>query len=408
MANILVTDAKITRRALAILHNKATFLGTIGRQYDAEFGNEGGKTGNTLRIRLPNQYTVRTGATATIQATQETSVTLTMSTQKGVDLNFTSQDMYLSMDDFSDRVLEPAMAVLATSIESDVFNVYKQVYQLSGTAGANPADIAPFLNAKTLINRSLAPKDKNRNVQVNSAVSASMVGGLKALYQDDVSLSKQYLEGKMYRTSGFDFFENDIVPFQTNGTMAGIATCTVNQANQTGTTLVTNNWTAGDTITAGTVFTAAGCYMVHPETKISYGALQQFSVQATVTADSNGNATLSVLPAIIPTNPTGTTGCVPAGTVNASPNAGGAITVVGVSGGVYAQNLAYHKDFATFVTGDLPLPKGMDMAAREVYDGISLRFIRGYDVINDVFISRIDVLYGYLAMRPALASRVTS
>ena len=148
--------------------------------------------------------------------------------------------------------------------------------------------------------------------------------------------------------------------------------------------------------------------MVHPETKISYGALQQFSVQATVTADSNGNATLSVLPAIIPTNPTGTTGCVPTGTVNASPNAGGAITVVGVSGGVYAQNLAYHKDVATFVTGDLPLPKGMDMAAREVYDGISLRFIRGYDVINDVFISRIDVLYGYLAMRPALASRVTS
>jgi hypothetical protein len=399
MGNQILTDVKITRKALQILHNKLTFVGTINRQYDDSFAQEGAKIGNSLKIRLPNQYTVRTGQVAQIQQTQEQSVTLTVATQKGVDVNFTSQDLLMSLDDFSDRIIEPAMAVLAASIEADVFNVYASVYQQAGTAGANPSDITAFLNAKTLMNRSLTPKGDERYVQVNSAVSAAMVGGLKTLYEDSKSIGKQYLEGRMFKTAGFNFFENELVPFQTNATWTG--TPVVYGAGQTGATLATSGWTATtDQIAAGTVFTVPGCYMVHPETKVSYGALQQFVCTATTTADANGRMTIPISPSITIAGAYQNT--------SAAPTNSGALTITGSSATAYSQSLAYHRDFATFVTADLPLYKGMDMAAREVYDGISIRLLKGYDIINDVQISRLDVLYGYLAMRPQLACRITS
>jgi hypothetical protein len=110
------------------LHQKLNFVGTINRQYDSSFAKDGAKIGDTLKIRLPNQYSVRTGAVMDVNDTTETSTTLQVATQKGVDLNFTSTDLTLSLDDFSKRVLDPAMAVLAANIESDVMNVYKYVY----------------------------------------------------------------------------------------------------------------------------------------------------------------------------------------------------------------------------------------------------------------------------------------
>ena len=93
--------------------------------------------GDTLKIRLPNQYVVRTGPTLSAQDTTESSVPLQIATQKGVDLNFTSSDLTLSLDDFSGRILEPAMAVLAAAIEADALSMRKDVYQQVNNAGSN-------------------------------------------------------------------------------------------------------------------------------------------------------------------------------------------------------------------------------------------------------------------------------
>jgi hypothetical protein len=416
-----LTDLKITRKALAILHSKPAFLGTINRQYDENFAQSGAKIGQTLRIRLPNQYTARRGLTASPQSTTEQSETLVVSTVCGADLDINSIDLTMSIDDFGERFLDPCMAQITASIESEVLSrLYSDVYQFVGTAGVTPATILPFLNAKTLLNQSLAPKGVSRFVQVDSVTSAGLVNGLQNNFNPSKSISSQYLDGEMGHLSGFDFFENELVPTHTNGTIAGAANVVVNGPGQTGNILNTRGWTPGATVTVGSVFTAAGCNKVHPEAKTNYGALQQFVVQPGTTAaytpavftngvlvtqgfytaDAGGLIPFVISPSII------VTGAYQ--NVSASPTDAGAITfATGAASTTYGQNLAYAKDAFTFVTADLDLPKNMEMAYREQADGISLAFVRGFDIINRLYISRFDVLFGQLTTRPQLACRIT-
>ena len=128
MPNTILTATAVTREALRVLHQKLNFVGTITRDYDERFAQTGAKIGDTLKVRLPNQYVVRTGPTLSTQDTVETSVDLKVQTQKGVDLNFTTTDLTMALDDFSDRVLEPAMSVLAANIEADAMTMYRDVY----------------------------------------------------------------------------------------------------------------------------------------------------------------------------------------------------------------------------------------------------------------------------------------
>lgn len=156
MANTILTPTAVTREALRVLHQKCNFIGSINRQYDDSFAKSGAKIGDSLKIRLPNEYTVRSGAVLDVQDTTETSTTLQIATQKGVDLNFTSVDLTLSLDDFSKRILEPAMSVLAAAIESDVMNVYKSVpYQVDNIDAA--ATFAKLLAGRKILNDNLAP-----------------------------------------------------------------------------------------------------------------------------------------------------------------------------------------------------------------------------------------------------------
>ena len=137
MANTILTPTAVTREALRILHQKLNFIGNIDRQYDSSFAVEGAKIGSTLKIRLPNEYTVRTGATIDVQDTAETSETLTLATQKSVDVEFSSAELTLSLDDFGSRILDPMMAVLAANIESDALSMYKDVPNQSNNVGAS-------------------------------------------------------------------------------------------------------------------------------------------------------------------------------------------------------------------------------------------------------------------------------
>jgi hypothetical protein len=92
--------------------------------------------------------------------------------------------------------------------------------------------------------------------------------------------------------------------------------------------------------------------------------------------------------------------------VDSFPQNSAVVTFVGAASTSYPQNLAYHKDAISFATADLLLPQGVDMASRQVHNGISLRIVRQYDINNDRMPCRIDVLYGYGVIRPQLATRV--
>jgi hypothetical protein len=392
MANTILSPTAVTRKALMILHQKLNFVGSIVRDYDDSFAKSGAKIGDSLKIRLPNEYTVRTGATLSAQDTTETSTTLTVSTQKGVDLNFTSTDLTLSLDDFSERILEPAMSVLAANIEYDAMSMYKDVYQSIWNGGA-AATYNKVLDGRVLLNRSLTPSNA-RTANLNSLDMADLVKDTKTLFQDDTSIAKQYREGFMGRAAGFDFVENTMWPAHTRGAADGAYVVNTSTGITSGTATITVATGTG-AMSKGDVFTIAGVYSVHPETKVSTGVLQQFAVAADY---AGGAGSVSVTPTPVTSGARQNITIVSAGAGKAVTFAGTASTAVGTS-------MLYQKGAFAFATADLVMPQGVDFSAREVLDGVSMRIVRQYDINNDKFPCRLDVLYGYKTLRAQLAAR---
>lgn len=404
MSNNLLTPNMITKEALRILHQKLSFVGTINRQYDSSFAQEGAKIGSALRIRRPVEYITQVGSTMSTGAeadTVEQEVTLNVSTQRHVPLVFTAQDLTLDLDSFSSRIVEPAMARMAANIEADVLN---------GVASGVPNAVIPstpstvtfrdvLLGRKKLADN-LAPMD-GRAVQLDTGANVDLVDALKGLFHDQTNIKQQYREGIMGRTASFDFYENTLLPGHTRG---GANTgYLVNGANQVGAdsdsgTLAVDTGTG--TLNAGDVFTIAGVYRVHPETKLSTGELMQFTV---LQDHAGGAGTLQIAPGIV----TGATAAnAPRQNVTNSPADNAAITVLGTANTQYQQSLMYHKDAFVFATADLIMPEGVDFASRQVYDGISMRIVRDYDIVQDRFLCRLDVLYGYRTLYRQLAARI--
>lgn len=392
MANSLLTPSIITKEALAILHQKLNFVGSINRQYDDQYAKSGAKIGNDLKIRLPNEFTVRTGATLSSQDVTEQSVTLQVATQKGVDFTFSSEELTMHIDQFKERYIEPAMAVLAANIENDAFSMNNDVYNfVNGVGSAN--SFANVTEAQKQLTLGLAPYGDRMYMHDPQSV-VDMLADTKGLFQDSGQIAKQYKDGMLGRISGFDHYENTLVPTHTTGTAAATTGYLVNGASQTGASLTVDG--GSTTFLVGDIITIAGVNRVHPETKADTGVLQNF----VVTANSGTSATsLSISPSI--TTSGGTQN------VSGSPADNAAISKVG--GGASADwtdTLAYHKDSFCFATADLVLPEGVDFAAREVMDGISMRIVRDYSISADTFPCRIDILYGYKTVRPETACRV--
>lgn len=391
MPNTILTPTAVTREALRVLHQKLTFIGSINRQYDDQYAKTGAKIGDTLKIRLPNQYVVTNGATLVTQDTVETSTSLQISTQKHVGMNFTSVDLTLAIDDFSQRFIEPAAAVLAAAMEADALSMRQQVWnQVNNTGSA--ATLNRWLAARKKLNDNLTPESQRTSLLCTQD-TVDLVDSLKVLFHDDATLSEQYREGAMGRTVGFDFMETTHLTNQVRG--AATALYVVGTTSSTQGQTVINVATGTGTLNMGDVFTVAGVNMVHPETKVDMGMLQQFVVTAPYVGGP-GNVTCQP--------PQWTTGAQQ--NITAFPTAAAAITVVGTVSTNYGQSMVYHQDAFTFATADLVMPKGVDWGARETFDGISLRIVRQYDIINDKFPIRMDVLYGYKALRPQTACRI--
>lgn len=392
MANSLLSPTVITRKALMILHQKCNFIGSINRQYDEQFGKSGNKIGSSLTIRKPNQFTVRTGASRSNQDVTEASTTLTVSTMKGVDIAFTSTELALTIDEFAARYLEPAMARLAAEVEADALSMYKDVWNLyDGDAAA--FSFTSVANARQVLAQNLAPMDQ-RTLLLNNVHATKFMIDTKGLFHASDNIAQQYREGMIGRTGGFDVMENTLVLPHTTGTAAKTTGYLVNGGSQTGATLTVD--TGSTSFLVGDVITIAGVYRVHPETKTTTSDLMQF----VVTANSGTSATsLAISPAIVASGATQN--------VSGSPADNAAIVKVGAGASeTLVQSLAYHKDAFTFVTAALPKPEGVDFAATEVMDGMAMSIVRDFDISDRSFPCRIDLLYGYKAIRPELAARI--
>lgn len=401
MANTILTPSIIAKEALLEFKNQLGFTKGVNRQYDEQFANKGAKIGATINIRKPNRFDVSDGATLSNQDVIEEQTSLTLDTQKHVAFSFSSKELTLDIDSFKERYIKPASSALANKVDMDGLSVAaKNVFHSVGTPGTTPSALLTYLQAQQKLNEMGAPDDGDRTVIINPAASTSIVDGLKGLFQSSDQIAKQYEKGMMGMAAGAKWKMAQNIYTHTMGQRGG--TPVVNGAGQTGSSLVTNGWTAAaaSRVKAGDVFTIANVYAVNPITKQSTGSLQQFVVTADASSDGSGNATLSISPAIVTSGPTKS--------VDAGPAAGAAMTFVGAVSTVTPQNLLFHKNAFVLGCADLELPGGVDMAARasDPESGLSVRFVRAYDVSTDKFISRLDVLYGWKVLRPEFACRI--
>ena len=407
MANTLKFIDMVAREALAVAHEKAQFIGTVDRQYDDSFGKSGAKVGSTLRVRNANQYTVRSGSRVMdVQDQNESTQNITLATQTGVDMRFNSAELALDTDNpnevaaFTKRYIEPAASVLISKLDSDFLaTATKATYNVAGTAGTAITSLVAPGAARAKINQGLAPKG-DRYVQMDSVTMGGLVNGVAAYFNPSGAIEKQYREGLVARTSMADYYENERIWTLTNSDDVTGNTDAAALVTDGGSTVDMHTLVPVAKQSVGQVFTIAGVYACHPETKARYAHLQQFTITAV------GATTTTISPATYLTgakkNVVSSTGAELATTdFNAK-----AITFVGAASTSYAQSLMYHKEAFQFVTADLPLMDDAHKCTRRTQDGISMRVWMASDIRNDELLIRLDVLSGTAALRPEWACRL--
>ena len=398
MSNSILTIDMITRKALEILENNLVITRNVNRQYDDSFAVEGAKIGSTLRIRLPDRALVTDGAALQVQDDNEQFTTLTVASQKHIGVNFTSAELTMQLDDFAERVLKPRISQLASSIDADVANAYKSIGNTVGTPGTTPSTSLVLLQAQQKLNENAAVMSP-RYATVNPAANAGLVEGMKGLFNPTDTISKQFKNGMMGTgVLGFDEINmSQSIKQHTTGSRVATGNSVTTTVSSEGAATIALTIGSGLTVKAGDVFTVADCFAVNPQTRESTGSLFQFVALADATASGTA-IVVTVAPIYTAANALAT--------VDSFPVAGKAVVFVGAASSQYAQNLVYHKDAITFATADLLLPQGVDMAARAVHNGISLRVVRQYDINNDRMPCRIDVLYGFNTIRPQMGCRI--
>ena len=412
MANNLLTISKITNEALMVLENELTFTNEVDRNYDDQFAVVGGKIGATVNVRRPGRFIGTTGPALNVEDFNETSVPVTLSTQFHVDTSFTTQDLALSLDMFSDRVLKPAVAAIANKIDRDgLVTAAANTANIVGTAGTPPTSLLTYLTAGAYLDSEGAPRDGRRSCIVEPFTSATIVDSLKGLFVPNQKISQQYEKGLMGTDSaGMKWKMDQNVVSQTFGSFAGTGAV----ATTTATGFLTTGWASTSTITliatgavslnAGDTFQIAGVYAVNPQNRQAYGTnkLRNFVVK-TAASGTSTSFSVTVSPAVI------TAGQFQNVSIP-STNATAAVTFFNSSGTVSPQNIVMHRNAFTVAMADLELPEGVHFAGRasDKELGMSIRVVRQYTINNDSIPTRLDVLYGWAPLYPELACRVAA
>lgn len=408
MANSILTDSIIVKESLRELKNQLGFTKNVNRQYDDKFAVEGAKIGDTINIRKPSRYDVTTGATLTIQDSQDQSVALQLDSQYHVGMAFSSKDLTLSVDAFKERYVKPAVTALANKVDyAGYLAMYKQVYSSVGvpSATALPSTLKGFTQAKAKLALLGAPQDELTAI-VDPLVEASMVEGLKSLFQSSDQIKQQYEKGIMGYAAGSKFVSSANVVKHSSGLLGGTPAIKTTITTQGASTIDADGVSATVTgyFKAGDVIEIAGVYALNPQTKQSTGQLKQFVVLADCNAATSELASVSLSPSMY------TTGAY--ANIDAFPADGAAITLFGHASSyanlIVPQNLVFHKDAFALGCADLALPRGVDMAARasDPESGLSIRLVADYDIVNDRKIARLDILCGWKALYPEFACRV--
>ena len=383
-SQVLLTPTIITKESLVILENNLVAANRVNRKFENQFV----KIGSSLTIRKPNRFTVSSGAGLQVQDIAEPSVSITINQQKHVDFQFTSQDLTLTVEEFAERYLKPAMASLANQVDNDVLANFSGLSNYVGTPGTTPST---FSSSVQLVGRRMddnaSPQD-NRCLVLNPNAYWTIANGLTGLFVMPTA-KEALVKGYLATIGNYEVYMDQNVPSLTTGihvTSAG----TVAAAGQTGSSISTTSWNTTDTFVVGEVVTFPNCFAVNPQSRQSTGVLRNFVITASTGVSATSTATLQISPAIVTSGPYQNCSASPSSTSGVV----SILTGTGAAASTFPNNIAFTRDCFGLVMVPMEIPQGVDFAARETYRNISMRTIRAYDINNDVFPTRIDVLYG--------------
>lgn len=412
MANEILTNTVITREAARILHQGDNFMNSINMEYKDQFARSGAKAGTTIGMRLPTKYKARKTATFAGQDHVERSTPLAVLSQWGVDVSFSTYDRTLKLDDFSKRVIQPAIKQLAAEVAGQCMSdAYKLVNSYTNATTNTTLTYKNYqLNGARLTDE-LAPHS-DRTALLTPASTVEFMDATKGLFSARSNLDEQFREGILGRTGGFDVGENTMLPAHTTGTLAGspltngasLGTSTTANAWVSQTTLNVDGATSGTTLKAGDIITLSGVYRVHPETKANTGKLMTFVVQSDVTLTTAATGyDVTVKPAMIYGSGNAFQNCALSGVASSD---GLTVSRIGAANTQFAQDLFFHKDAFAIAFVDLEDVSAYGAQCSRVNtDRVSIRFVQQYGAGDDIVKARFDVCFGFAPLYPELASR---
>jgi hypothetical protein len=408
VAHSLITVPVFAETAAKILENELVFASRCDRALEGEFEGKtnGFEKGDTVSMRKPNQAAVRVGRVADPQDVVEGKTTLVVDKQIGYDFQITSKDRTQQLGDLAERVIRPAMVSIAQYIDQDLASMFTGVWNAVGTFGTDISTFPAWMKGVRRLNEMAVPSD-SRSAILSPADEAALVGNQSAMYVESLAKAA-YRDGGIGRIAQVDTFMTQNAPVLTTGTRTNGA---VNGASQAttyaaakdsvtwGQTINIDGVGAAGTIKKGEIFTLAGVFAINPRSKVAYPYLQDFTVTADATADGSGVVNgLAIAPAII------TTGAFQ--TVSAAPADNAVVTFRGTASTNYQQNLMFHRNAFSLAVVPLVMPEGAVNGSRKSHKGVSVRVVPYFDGTNDISNWRLDVLYGYRATQPGLATRI--
>lgn len=410
MTNAVVTTDIIAKESLAMLNNNLGCLETFHRAYEDEFAKKvhGYEVGETISIRRPHDPRPRTGSTMQIKEVIEGKIPMTVNKVYGHDFKFSSQELTLKIEDLSERVIKPAMTNIVNKVVQDILSdSYVRFNNWLGVTGTKLDSYADFSVMPERMDLCAVPEDGRYSV-LHTQDTYALLNSQTGLYIEGVN-KDAYRKARLGMIADVETYKTQVAPIHTNGTATN-TTPLVRGASQNVDystvkdafyqNLSTDGWGNSATITKGTVFTIADCYMVNPRTKQRTDVLMQFVVREDKTAAASGSneTVISIEPPIITSGPH--QNCEFTSDMDDN-----AITLVGSASTSYRQNLAYHKNAICVAFVPMVKPPGAVEVARQTMNGLSVRVIPVYDGINDGSAWRLDLLAGWTVADPSLGVR---
>lgn len=397
MPNSFVTPKKIAVESLPILENNLVLSKIVYRDLDSQFAN----TGDTITVRKPAVFVGENFDTSiNVQGVQEGSVSVKLDKIATVDVEVTSKELTLDVEDFNEQITKPAMAALAQKIDTELASIVGDLAGRYGTPGTTPNSLRDIAQVKKILDNQKVPL-QDRYLVVNPDAAAefeildafsnfTVTGdtdglreaslGRKLLF--DIHMSQNIASDTYaYPASGFveaQFF-NQYTDIKLNGYSNGkphLASVTASATIQSEV-----GATAKAFIPGGSKFICNGViYTVNSDTHVesldTVGFEQEFFLDVTPAM----NYPMEMLPLDVTF-------------IN---------NVYGVESEVH--NAAFHRNALCLASRPLAPAQGVESSTAALDNGLSVRVTIGYNQVTKKQTISFDCLYGVAVLYPELGA----